>query len=60
MRGAIYAVVSDECKSGRAIQYIQKAIGVCYITVFNDGPSRTHAQVLAAFDRAIELSKEAA
>lgn len=37
----------------RALQEQTKELGHCFIVTFNDAPDTTHADVLAAFDRAI-------
>lgn len=44
--------------SPEAIPLVRKAIGIpdeCRISTWNDAPERTQAEVLAAFDKAIEL-----
>lgn len=37
----------------RAVEPAREALGVGYVPRFNDNPATTHADVLAAFDRAI-------
>jgi hypothetical protein len=44
----------DEYSGGDAQAFFQKVIG-CYAGDFND--THTHAEVLAAFDKAIEMAK---
>ena len=39
-----------------AIARLREALGTSYVHKWNDAPERTHAEVLAAFDRAIELA----
>ena len=54
--GAILAV----CGPGPEYQFVDAFMvnaGVQHITVWNDRPGRTQAEVLAAFDRAIEACK---
>lgn len=41
-----------------AKHYLECALGNRYIAAFNDAPERTHAEVMAMFDRAIELAKQ--
>lgn len=43
----------DDRHRSRAFDAIKAVIGVPYLTHWNDKPERTHAEVLAAFDRAI-------
>lgn len=45
---------------GRAFNRMFDVIGSKHIPTWNDAPGRTQAEVLAAFDRAIELAKGAA
>lgn len=51
--GAVWATayLCDEAAS-----YLDEVAGGA-ITLFNDAPERTHAEVLAAFDRAIALAE---
>lgn len=54
------AVDFDTRESG--IELFMKAIGArtsCGIATWNDAPGRTHADVMAAFDRAIALAESA-
>jgi hypothetical protein len=37
--------------------FLRKAVGQFNIILWNDAPERTQAEVLAAFDKAIELAK---
>lgn len=37
--------------------YLRKAIGQSLVARWNNAPERTHAEVLAAFTRAIELAR---
>lgn len=37
---------------------LEEAVGTLWLFEWNDAPERTHAEVLAAFDRAIEATKE--
>ncbi len=41
----------------RAYDVFRDAIGLDSIALWNDAPERTHADVLAAFDRAIALAE---
>lgn len=41
-----------------AFQHLEKAVGINGIEHWNDMPGRTHAEVLAAFDRAIEIAEK--
>ena len=42
----------------QTIETFKKAISIKHIISWNDAPSRTHAQVLAAFDKAIRLAEQ--
>ena len=44
--------------NNKAQQVIELVINMNSIIRWNDSPDRTHAEVLAAFDRAIELCSE--
>jgi hypothetical protein len=62
--GAIWRAVEDLCPAGvrswmerEAEEVVEKAIGNEYIGDWNDADGRTKGEVLAAFDRAIELAK---
>lgn len=56
--GAIeYACDPDEAVSARAMCLLMEAIGEDSIEDWNDHPRRTHAEVLAAFDRAIAIAE---
>lgn len=44
----------------QATDKLSDAVGARAINIWNDSPTRTKAEVLAAFDRAIELASEAA
>lgn len=60
-RDAIIAVAPDEPRStNSALATLKRAIGRPGIVSWNDAPERTHAEVMAAFDRAIaaEQAKE--
>lgn len=54
--GAIWTEAGAE-KFDQAYPYIGRAVGHLDIARWNDHPSRTHAEVLVAFDRAIELAE---
>jgi len=60
--GAIAAITHDDPNDIRDDVYwlIHRAIGLpandLHIGLWNDAPGRTHAEVLAAFDRAIALA----
>lgn len=43
----------------RTIRRLQRTLEVENVSDWNDAPERTHAEVLAAFDRAIELAEAA-
>jgi hypothetical protein len=41
-------------------RFLSRALaGKAYVTQFNDAPSTTHSDVLAVFDKAIELAEQA-
>jgi len=42
-----------------AMNFLGRATGARYIPSWNDAPERTHAEVMDAFDRAIELAADA-
>ena len=42
-----------------AIRLLKRGAGVTHLVEWNDAPERTHAEVLAAFDKAIELARQA-
>lgn len=48
-----------EAPYGDPLWPLGEAIGDASIVEWNDAPERTHAEVLAAFDRAIEIAKQA-
>ena len=57
--GAVLAVRREEWVN--AVPFVRDAVGGGELLVWNDTPGRTQAEVLAAFDKAIELcEKEAA
>lgn len=48
----------DTPEEGRiAYDFFQVANGIDSVVQFNDAPERTHTEVLAAFDKAIEATK---
>ena len=56
--GAMYRIAGahgDELR--KAKRALERATQDGAIAVFNDDPSRTHAEILAAFDRAIEATR---
>lgn len=57
---ASYNLDKDYCPAAQcyALELLRKAISDVCISKWNDEPTRTHAEVLAAFDKAILLSKE--
>lgn len=55
--GALIASVTDGFICSNAADAIRDQID-CPISTWNDDPSRTHAEVLAVFDRAIEAVEE--
>jgi hypothetical protein len=57
--GALIAV-GAELISGEAYGFLRRATGARRICHWNDEKGRTHAEVMAAFDRAIELAEKAA
>jgi hypothetical protein len=57
MTGATAAVDLDDAGCS-ADTYLVMAVGEQFVPDWNDDPSRTHAEVLAAFDRAIELAEK--
>lgn len=50
-------LVARDGDMDEACEYLRRACDCESIIVWNDVPSRTHAEVLAAFDRAIELAR---
>jgi hypothetical protein len=55
--GAVYAAADRAgCNPEHARCLLNDAVGTGYI-IWNDDPNRTHAEVLAAFDKAIELAR---
>lgn len=54
--GALGAVNGGECPE-EAWDLLQAAGGHWSVTGFNDNPDRTHAEVLAAFDKAIAIAE---
>lgn len=60
MLDAIRETEPDINIRGKAYRLLDKAIGICGdFTAWNDAPERTHAEVLRAFDKAIELAEKA-
>jgi hypothetical protein len=59
--GALIKVAGSEYAYDRLLEYFQKAGSFDprrdHIAYWNDAPERTQAQVLAAFDKAIELAE---
>lgn len=54
--GAIHAV--EDCVARPAVyRRLQKVVGVERLNEWNDAPGRKHAEVLAAFDKAIALRR---
>lgn len=53
------AGIDLECNTASAIHWLRSAT-VGPIAVWNDAPGRTQAEVLAAFDKAIELAQSEA
>lgn len=43
----------------RALRFLYEVTGAEVLSQWNDKPERTQAEVVAAFDKAIELAKEA-
>lgn len=57
IRGAILGAFTEEAEERRADALLKKAAGFSgYLGDWNDLPGRTQAEVLAAFDKAIELA----
>ena len=57
MSGALERVCSgDRHRASVAGNYLRDAISASSFVNWNDAPERTHADVMAAFDRAIELA----
>lgn len=54
--GAIYASADDLIAEITAVQTLRQTLGVRSIPEFNDDRKTTHADVLAAFDKAIEAT----
>jgi hypothetical protein len=42
------------------VRFLKDAIGCDSVSIWNDAPERTHADILAAFDRAIESERSKA
>jgi hypothetical protein len=61
--GALQRVtVADNGLYGRLLELVKRAVGLgkgSSLIVWNDAPERTQAEVLAAFDKAIELAESA-
>lgn len=56
--GAIWAVADYNSPAAeRAMEFLERAIGSQSFSVWQDAPNRTHAEVMAAFTRAIELAR---
>lgn len=57
--GAVVAVTPNRRKQLAALRLLGQpaATGEFFLSVWNDSPERTHAEVLAAFDRAIVLAE---
>ena len=49
--GAVYSLASF---------FLERSTETPHISVWNDTPGRTHAEVMAAFDKAIEIAQTAA
>lgn len=60
MAGAYWATAPDWSARNDAEGFLRQATGDESITNWNDTPGRTQQEVLAAYDKAIELAKEAA
>lgn len=58
MLGAMEMTGKSLFANNKAQQVIELVINMNSIIRWNDSPDRTHAEVLAAFDRAIELCSE--
>ena len=56
-RGDVLGSIFDSCP---AWKLLQDATGVQKLFDWNDAPERTHAEVLAAFDKAIALAESGA
>ena len=56
--GAVYATPFNINMHILAILLLRKTLGVSSITAWNDASKRTHAEVLAAFDRAILAAEQ--
>jgi hypothetical protein len=61
MVGTVLATQGDFWASDDAIRTLRDAVSpgatMRWITEWNDAPTRTHAEVLAAFDRAIKAAE---
>lgn len=57
MRGAICAVSSSDHDATCARELLERVTGARNLAHWNDDPGRTHAEVLAAFDRAAEMAE---
>lgn len=56
--GAISLMTEELELIENATHFLEKAVETEFANEWNDAPERTHAEVLVAFDRAIELAKE--
>lgn len=58
--GAIYAVTSAKGElQSRVFYYLQKAVGLCLITVWNDSICKSQEQAVDTLRHAAKLSREA-
>lgn len=55
--GAIFKVAPNAEQGLQTERFIAQAAGIPNIRKFNDDPTTTHADVLAAWDRAIERAR---
>lgn len=55
----VTASFAEELAARDVLSEIVEAIGMYGLAEWNDAPERTHAEVLAAFDKAISLAEEA-
>jgi len=58
--GAVYVANGREDVSDTHVPWLVKALGLrngCQVFEWNDAPETTHADVMAAFDRAIALAE---
>jgi len=56
--GALVYVHTDLNSLSDSLDLIATIVGESEVSSWNDAPERTHEEVLAAFDRAIELAGE--